>query len=402
LYPFCICIFTPIKINTNTEVIALSNAIREVVCGYVENIKPKLENIVLSLHDKPELSGEEEESSSLIMNVLEEEGFKIDSPICKIPHSFMASYGTSGPAIGYICEYDALPDIGHGCGHNISTAINIGAAIGLKRAISEIGGRAVVIGCPAEECSPTKINMYTEGVFSGISAIICGHAWNDTHESGSSYGMKVMDFSFHGKSAHTSINPQEGNNPLYPCVLTIRLSDIVKNKYSNKVFINGRIHGSPDPVHLIPESYSCSLMVKGKDSSIVSEVMGKIMDCSRFSSELYNCVLESSSHIPEYKPLKTHNGLSRIACHNLKERGLIEINPPEVSLVSLDIGCVSQEIPTIHPYIGICKDKGKVPYYSREFSECTTKKYALNAMLKSACALALTGVDIIQKPEILG
>lgn len=377
----------------------MSNAIREVVYGYVENIKPKLENIVLNLYNNPETSGMEEKSSCLIMNVLEEEGFEIESPVCGIPHSFIASYGTSGPEIGYVCEYDALPYIGHGCGHNITTAINIGAAIGLKRAISDIGGRARVIGCPAEESSSTKIIMHKEGIFSGLSAIICGHAWTDTRESGSSQGMKIMDFTFHGKSAHTSINPQDGNNPLHPCVLTIRLSDIIKSKYSNRVFINGRIHGSADPVHIIPERYSCSIMVKGKDSSIVNEVTRKLLDCARFSADLYNCTLEVSSETPEYMPLKTHENLSKVVCHNLKERGFIEISPPEVSLVSLDIGCVSQDIPTVHPYIGICKDP--LPYYSKEFSDCTIKRYALDAMLKAACALALTGVDIIQKPEIL-
>ncbi len=378
----------------------MSNAIREVVCGYVENIKPKLENIVLALYGRPEPSGMEEKSSLLLMNVLEEEGFEIDYPVCEIPYSFKASYGTSGPTVGYVCEYDAIPGIGHGCGHNLSSAINIGAAIGLKRAISEIGGRIVVVGCPAEEDTPTKINMYKEGVFSGLSALLCGHAWSDTHESGSSYGMRVMDFTFHGKPAHTSINPQEGNNPLYPCVLTLRLCDIVKTRYSSDIFINTKIHDTPSPINLIPESYSCSIMVKGKDSSTINEVMGKVIDCARFSAEIYSCVLEVFTQLPEYKPLKTHNSLSRIACHNLKERGLLEINPPEVSMVSLDIGCVSQEIPTVHLYIGICRDK-EVPYYSMEFSECTIKRYALDIMLKAACALALTGVDIIQKPEIL-
>ena len=378
----------------------MSNAIRQVVYGYVENIGSKLENIVLSLYDKPECSGSEKETSSLIIKTLEEEGFEIDSPICNIPYSFKASYGTSGPAIGYICEYDAIPGIGQGCGHNIGCSINLGAAIGLKRAISEIGGRVAVIGCPSEESCPTKINMYKEGIFSGLSAIICGHAWSSTCESGSSYGMRVMDFTFHGRPAHTSINPGEGNNPLYPCVLTIRLSDIVKSRYSDNVFINEKINENTCHINLIPESCGCSIMVKGKDSSIVDEAMGKIMDCARFAGELYGCVLECSSKLPEYIPLKTHTALSKTACHNLKERGLIDINPPEVSLVSLDIGCVSQEIPTIHPYIGICKDKAS--YYSREFSDCTIKKYALDTMHKAACALALTGVDIIQRPEILG
>lgn len=377
----------------------MSNTIRDIVYGYVENIKPKLENIVVNLHENPEPSGMEEKSSCLLMTVLEEEGFEIESPVCGIPYSFTASYGTSGPEIGYICEYDALPYIGHGCGHNISSAINVGAAIGLKRAIFEIGGRVKVIGCPAEESSACKIIMHKEGVFSELSAIICGHAWIDTQESGSSQGMRIMDFTFHGKSAHTSINPQDGNNPLHPCVLTIRLTDIVKGKYSNKVFINGRIHGTTDPVHLIPENYSCSIMVKGNDSTIINEVTGKVADCARFAAELYNCTLEVSSKTPEYLPLKTHENLSRVVCHNLKERGIIEISPPEVSLVSLDIGCVSQEIPTVHPYIGICKKP--VPYYSKEFADCTIKRHALDNMLKAACALALTGVDIIQKPEIL-
>jgi metal-dependent amidase/aminoacylase/carboxypeptidase family protein len=144
------------------------NNTRYIVAGYVENAKDRIEHIIDYLYKNPEVSFNEYKASELLCSILSEEGFQITKDAAGVKNSFTAVYGTSKPRIAYICEYDAADGIGHGNGHNITAAINTGAAIGLKRIVDEIGGSVMVIGCPAEEKHHTKVLMLNNGIFEGI------------------------------------------------------------------------------------------------------------------------------------------------------------------------------------------------------------------------------------------
>ncbi|EYE89847.1 hypothetical protein Q428_00020 [Fervidicella metallireducens AeB] len=377
----------------------MSNAVRAMVAGYVENFKDKLEYIVDTLYKNPELSFNEEKSSEILISILKDEGFKITENVANINYSFKAEYGSSSPKIAYLCEYDAVKNMGHANGHNITSAINLGAAVGLKRGIEKIGGSVVLIGCPAENKYPSKIVMLSEGVFSDVDAIICGHAMDKTCESGSSLGMSIVDLTFIGRQAHSSLNLKEGINAITPCVMLFNLIESLKNKYHHRGFINGIITNGGDDISLIPGEVSCSFMVKSADKKVISDILNQIINSADFTAKLYNCKVDYKVSEHEYLPLITNHDLSTIACHNLKERGIINIHGSITSLASLDIGNVSQIIPTIHPYIGICEEPTQ--YYSKEFADCTITSYAKENMLKAACALALTGIDIIQNPDII-
>jgi amidohydrolase len=378
---------------------SLDNTIRTLATGYIENISYKLESIVDTLFENPETSFNEEKSSQIIIDILSSEGFSIEKDVAKIKHSFVARYGSSSPRIAYICEYDSIEGIGHGCGHNITSAINVGAAIGLKRAIDSIGGSVVVIGCPAEEKLFSKIIMYKNGVFNGIDAIICGHARDKTFESGSSLGMAILHFTFKGKEAHTSLNFRDGINALSPNITLFNLIEAIKSRYAPVAFINGIITHGGKAINLIPGESRCMLMIKGVEKRLIDQICDEIIEAAKFAAKLHKCDLDHAFAEEEYMPLKTHRGLSRLVCHNLKERGILNIHGPAAISASLDIGNVSHKIPTVHPYIGISDEP--VKYYSKEFAEATITPYAKENMLKAACALALTGIDIIEKPDIL-
>jgi amidohydrolase len=375
------------------------NNTRYLVAGYVENTRDKLEGIVDTLYENPETSFNEKISSALLMDILRDEGFEIQENIAKIKNSFSASYGFRHPRIAYICEYDAIEGVGHGCGHNITSGINIGAAIGLKRAIDEIGGGVVVIGCPAEENHYTKITMMNNGIFDDMDAIICGHARDKTSESGTSLGMTVIHIAFKGYEAHSSINFKDGKNALYPCVMLFNLVETLKSRYTINTFINGIITHGGRAINIIPGESRCMFMVKSTNKEIIDNVCEEIINCAKFSAKIYSCDMEYTYPEPEYMPLKTHSDISRILCHNLKERGIDDIHGPLTVAASLDIGNISHRVPTVHPYIGICENP--VQYYTKDFSDCTIKHYAKTRMLEAATALALTGVDIIQNPDIL-
>lgn len=375
------------------------NNTRFLVAGYVESIKDQIEHVIDYLYENPETSFNETKSSDLICGILEDEGFQVDKAVAGIKNSFIASYGSSGPRVAYICEYNATEGLGHVCGHNVTAGINMGAGIGLKRVVDEIGGSVLVIGCPSEESSPTKIIMLNAGVFEGVDAVICGHAMDRTCESGSSLGMLVLKLKFKGKEARTSIDLHKGRNALQPCIMLFNMIEAIKSKYNTEVFINGIINNGGKSIDFIPGEVDCTFMIKSQDKSIMDNGCQEIISCAEFAAKLYENILEHIYPEVEYLPLVTHEKLSKIACHNLKERGIIEIHGPVKVSASLDIGNVSQRIPVIHPYIGICE--APIPYYSKEFAAATITRYAKDNALKAAQALALTGVDIIQSSDIL-
>lgn len=379
----------------------MSNMLRTLVTGYVENIRGQLENIIDELYKNPEESFREEKSSKLLIDILSSENFKVQGDVEGIKHSFIGSFGDEGPTIAFICEYNSSGLMGHGFGHNVQSAISIGAAIGLKRAIelNEAKGRVLVYGCPSEEGYFTKIQMFNKGLFEGVDAVMSTHPYEKTCESGSSLAMKIISFKFTGKEAHTSINYLEGINALEPCRMLLDLSDKIKLKLAPSIYINGIIKNGGEKTNLIPGFSECEFMVKGREIEKIQNVCNELLECALLSAKLFNCSLEHSFPEPEYLPLKTHRELSRVLCHNLKEKGIIDIGEPVTIPASLDLGNISYEIPTVQPYIGICENNPS--YYTMEFSRCTITPHAKDRMLKAASALALTGVDVIQNPDIL-
>lgn len=377
----------------------MKSGIREIISDGIENISNKLNLIVDYLYNNPESSFNEEKASSLLCELLGSYGFNIEKDAGGIKYSFKAEYGTSSPKVAYICEYNAVENLGHICGHNISSAINTGAAIGLKNAVDEIGGSVIVIGCPAEDRYHTKIEMQKKGIFDRIDAVICGHAMDKTCESGSSLAMTLIDFTFKGRAAHTSINFREGTDALCPCVMLFNLVETLKSRYPGSLFINGIIKNGGKDIDLIPDETKCTFMIKAADMDKLNTVCKSIAECAEFASKHYNCSVEYEYPKVQYMPLKTNSSLSKTLCHNLKEKGILEIHGPITVPASLDIGNISQYIPTVHPYIGICRPP--VKYYTKEFSDSTITPYAKKQMIKAACALSLTGADIILKPEIL-
>lgn len=379
----------------------MTNMLRTLVTGYVENIKDKLEIVVNTLYKNPEESFHEENASKLLTDILSSENFTIQRNAAGINNSFIAKFGSTKPTIGFICEYNSAGAIGHGFGHNIQSAANTGAAIGLKRAIelNEAKGSVIVFGCPAEEGHFTKISMLNQGLFNNIDAVLSIHPYERTCESGSSLGMKTIHFKFTGREAHTSINFRDGINALSPVIDMFSLIDKLKVNYGDSIFINGVITKSQSSVTLIPGEAECRFMVKGINMNQINEVCSELIDIAGITSKINRCSLEYHYPEPEYLPLKTHRELSKVLCHNLKEKGIIDVEGPITIPASLDLGNVSHQIPAAQPYIGICENNPS--YYTMEFSKCTITDFAIERMLKAACALALTGVDIIQNPAII-
>jgi metal-dependent amidase/aminoacylase/carboxypeptidase family protein len=369
----------------------MGDTVRACTTGYIQNLKNRLEYIVDFMYDDSG-SLNEERSRTLLCDLFTSEGFNVEKDVYDVKNSFKATYGNEPTGIAYICDYDSNSKVSNVCSHNFTSAMNAGAALGLKRAITEIGGSVTVFGCP----SNSKIKLLNMGAFNGTNAIICGHATYKTSESGSSLGSTSIDFTFKRKKSGNEIEVMGIASSLNPCILLFNLSELFKANYPAKFILNYTIKNNND---FTPEETSCSFTVKGCERNIINFATEELIECAKFAARLYGFTVKCNKAEHSYEPLKTHPELSRIACHNLKECGITNIHAPVIIGEGIDLGNISNMIPTINPGIGICKKDLNLT--AEEFNKTVRSPFSKENMIKAACALALTGVDVIQKPEVL-
>ncbi|WP_026486404.1 M20 family metallopeptidase [Caldanaerobius polysaccharolyticus] len=351
------------------------------------------------LYENPETGNQEFAACEKICEVLSHWDFKIQKGYLGIPTAFKAIYGCGKPSIAYLCEYDALPEIGHGCGHNMISAISVTAAIALREIIDTIGGQVAVFGCPAEETNGAKVAMAEKGAFNDIDVALMVHPSDVTRESGTSLAMEALQFEYLGKAAHAADNPEDGINALDGVLLLFNSINALRQHVKPDVRIHGIIKEGGIAANIIPERAVAQFYVRSESSSYLKEVVKKVKDCARGAAISTGCTLNISNYELSYDNMITNNTLQEVFNKNLQSTGVNDIQPPKKPSGSSDIGNVSHVVPAIHPYIGIVQ--GHIPSHTREFALATQTDYAKEMLLKAATALALTGFDIITDKSLL-
>lgn len=366
----------------------------------VSNIMEELSYISKSLYENPELGYEEYKAAKLLENFLEKNGFRIDKGIYSIETAFKAVYEgkKDGPTIAFFCEYDALPGIGHGCGHNLISAMGAGGAVGLKSVIDEIGGTVVVFGTPAEETSGAKVRMAREGAFSGIDAAMMVHPSPVTEESGTSLALIAIQFEYFGKSAHAAASPEKGINSLEAAILTYNNINALRQYTTSDVKIHGIIKEGGKAANVIPDYACAQFYVRASKSKQRDEVANRVINCAKAASDAVGTRLEVTYFEEPYDDLITNKTLSDVFSRNLSELGEVEIRKPSDSVGSLDMGNVSYLVPTIHPWLGL--GDCSLVIHTKEFADYTQTENSKKAIYKGACAMAMTGCDVILSKEL--
>ena len=354
------------------------------------------------IHDYPELSGREYRAAALHAALLREYGFQVEQPFLGLDTAFRAVYdsGLPGPCVAYLAEYDALPKIGHGCGHNLLGAVSTFAGIALSRVIPQTGGSVVVLGCPAEETNGAKVQMAEEGVFDQVDAAMLAHPYHRFQESGGSAALQALRFEFFGKEAHAADAPERGINALEGVLGLFRYVAAVRPGLSAGVSINGIIPSGGRAANVIPDYASAEFHLRGPDGAALTELAEDMRrEAGRVAAEL-GARVEISRYEPAYENMITNHTLSGAFLSCLRQVGQSDVAPAENSPFSLDMGNVSHVCPAIHPYFGICRDV-KAALHTTEFSACAAGAYAHRQALITAKALALTGRNVLQDRELL-
>ncbi|WP_294130231.1 M20 family metallopeptidase [uncultured Clostridium sp.] len=364
-------------------------------------IKERLAEISDYIYNNPELGNEEYKAVEALTTFLKEHDFKIEAPIADMATAFKATFdsGKPGMTIGYLCEYDALPKIGHGCGHNMIGAMSAGAGVVLSKVLHEIGGKVIVYGTPAEETNGGKVILAEAGVFDELDAAMIVHPDGETRASGSSSALYPIRFIYKGKTAHAASCPEKGINALNSVIQLFNGIDALRQHVTPDVKMHGIITKGGVAANIVPDEAIADFYFRASTKERVTEVVEKVKKIAEGAALMTGATLEMERYELPYDDLNTNEALSEMFNNNLRELGITDIKEAKATGGSSDIGNVSYVAPTIHPYIGItdCPMVG----HSVEMAKATTTSKAHDRLLIAALAMAYTGHDVIVRNESL-
>lgn len=367
----------------------------------IEELKNEFIQLSEYIYNNPEMGYEEVKSSKAHIELLKKHGFNVEEGYMGMKTAFRAEFASSkpGPTIGYLSEYDALPEIGHGCGHNLLGATSTGAGIVLSKLLNEVGGKVVVFGTPAEETSGAKVDMANKGAFDDIDVAMLAHPGDAHHKSGASLAMEAIQFTFKGKTAHAAAYPEKGINALDAVINTFNNINALREHIRSDARIHGVIVEGGKAANIVPDLAIAQFYVRATTKKYLEELSEKVKNCARGASLAAGTELEITNYEASYDNLVTNKTLSETYCKRLKDMGVTEIHEARQSFGSLDMGNVSHVCPSIHPYFKISDDE--IIAHTREFASASTTPIAYENMCKTIGALVLTAIDVIKDKKLL-
>ena len=365
----------------------------------VESQRQQLIQLSLNIHDNPELGFKEQKASAWLAGYLEDNGFHIERGIAGLPTAFRATYGQGRPNIALLAEYDALPEIGHGCGHNIIGVSAVGAGVAAKHIVDQLGGSIVVMGSPGEEVVGGKIDMAKAGAFEGIDVAMIVHPDTRNMPTEDALACSSVEVEFFGRSAHAAGQPHKGINALDAMLLAFTSINSLRQHIRGDARIHGIITDGGEAPNIVPAHSGATFLVRALDDDYLAELKDRVLNCFKGASIATGAELEYRWRDSTYAPMKSNMILASLFRQNLESLGRdVEDFDPRSGLGSTDMGNVSQLVPSIHPTIAIAPRE--VFVHTPEFAAATVSEAGHSGLLDAAKAMAMTVADILQPGTI--
>ena len=374
------------------------STVKDAISQAVDRLADELEALSTKIHDHPELAYKEVQACAWLCDFLGRQGFKVEPGAGGVETAFRATIETGeGPTVAILCEYDALPGIGHACGHNVIATSGAGAGAALAAVRAQLPkGRIHVIGTPAEEGGGGKIKLIQAGLFKDVDAAMMIHGFDRTLLHQDLLGIARATFEFAGKASHASADPWEGVNALDACVQTYNAVSMLRQQVRPDCRIHGIITSGGAAANIIPEYASATFYMRAPRIDQMWDLYGRVVACAEGAAQAAGCRLTVTKHESVYEPMKSSRVLLDLFEANMKSVGLAEGEPIPDRKGSSDVGNVSQVLPTIQPMIGIAPVGMAI--HTREFAEAAVKPLARQGMLAAAKAMALTTFDLLADP----
>jgi amidohydrolase len=366
----------------------------------VDVIAEDLISLSNKLYDHPEVAFQEFKACEWISEYLEEKGFEVERGVGGVETAFYAklSDNASPPKVALLAEYDALPKIGHGCGHNLIAAASVGAGIALSHCLDGIDGSVIVIGTPAEEGGGGKIMLLEAGIFDDVSAAMMFHPGSRTVVGNNSLARIKCMIEFFGKAAHASGCPDEGLNALDAVVAFFSSIGLLRQQLRDEARIHGIITHGGDAPNIIPDYTAASMYVRALNLDYLEEIFTKVENCAKGAALATGTELKITQSPLRYAPRKRSFELENVCLKNMEAMGLTVEEPESRKIGSTDIGNLSQKIPAIHPNIAICGPE--VAGHSLEMARASISPLGQDILIKAAKILAMTAYDYLVSKEI--
>ena len=362
----------------------------------VDRRRKELIGLSLQIHANPEIAFEEHESAAALAGFLEANGFAVERGICQIATAFRATAGSGKPRVAILAEYDALPGVGHGCGHNIIGTASCAAGIALRPLLEETGGTLMVIGTPAEEAAGGKVYMAARGAFEGLECAIMVHPGNRNTAVAFALACLELDVEFHGKAAHAAARPEAGLNALDAMVAAFVNIGLLRQQIRDSARIHGIITEGGQAVNVIPHHTAAKLLIRSEDDEYMDDVLkSKVLACFEGAAQATGCELKYRwGEDSRYKAMRTNRALADAYRANAEALGRQVVDQESHrSMGSTDMGNVSTIVPAIHPSIAIAPQN--VPVHTVEFRELAASEAGHQGLIDSAKVLAMTAIDVL-------
>lgn len=373
---------------------------KAVLFNHVEQLQQELIDLGAFLHANPELGNEEYQAVEKITGILKNNGFTIENKVAGLDTAFRARYtvGTGGPTVGLLCEYDALEDLGHGCGHNLQSPAVLGAAISLSK-LDELPPCTIeVIGTPAEETTSGKIPMAKQGCFDHLDFALMMHGGDRTTVDGRSLAIDNFEFVFQGKASHAAVAPEKGISALDGVLMTFNGMEYLREHVRSDVRIHGIITDGGKAANIVPERAAAIFSLRAMNRPYLETVIERALNVAK------GAALATGTKVQIHKKKSMESklnvqALNDVLLDNAKLAGAKNITPPRERTGSTDFSIVTHRVP------GACIRVSFVPQgtpnHTKDWVEASNSKEGNEAIVTAAKVLGASCIDVLSSPSLL-
>jgi amidohydrolase len=376
---------------------SLSKDLEKAIDDVVDGEHDALAKLSKDIHANPELRFEEHKAAAWIAELLRARGFEVEHGFAGMDTALRAKKGNpKGPRVAILGEYDALPDIGHACGHNLIAMSAVGAFLAAAKVVDRSGGEVVFLGTPAEEGGGGKIKMIEAGVFEGLSAAMMFHPFDRDILAHPALASVWLAMTFRGAPAHAAAAPHDGKSALTACMDTFRLIDGQRVHFRDGVRVHGYITSGGQAVNIIPELAACEFSVRARTVEELVRVRAIVERCAAGAAMASDVKVEIVAR-QGYRDMRNNMAMARRFGAHLEGassgRKAAEIDE-RVGAGSTDMGDVSHVVPSIHPYLAIV-DENEALCHQHRFAHAAGSDRGLRTAFDAAKALARTAVEVL-------
>ncbi len=353
-----------------------------------------------AIHAEPELAFAEHRSCAKAQALVAERGFEITARAGGLDTAFRADFGSGPLVVGICAEYDALPEIGHACGHNIIAASAVGTALGLAEVADELGLRVALLGTPAEEAGGGKALLLQAGAFDDVAVAVMVHPGPTDIAAARSLALSEVTVDYRGKESHAAVAPFQGINAADAVTVAQVAIGVLRQQLAPGQLVHGIVTNGGQAVNVIPGHATLQYAMRAVESDSLRELEGRMFACFAAGALAAGCEYEIDNPAPPYDELKPDPWLADVCREEMRRLGREPVArevEARLPMGSTDMGNVTQVLPGIHPVIGV--DAGGATVHQRAFAAAAAGPSADRAVVDGAIMLARTVVHLAQTPE---